>query len=228
MISPPEEGGLPGIAESQMRFSDDELVDGLRTRSTQAWAEIMTVYRPRVYAAALRLTRNHHDAEDIAQETFLRAVRGASRFRAESSLGTWLVAIANNLSRNHDWYWRRRKRDKSLSIDGPVHDAEAATVGDTLASEDPIASAQTERNDLLNQLERGMARLSERDRRILALRDRHHASYDEIARALVIPLGTVKSRIGRARERLLATVREMIAADVAMEARPGSSLAAAL
>jgi RNA polymerase sigma-70 factor (ECF subfamily) len=224
MISLPDENGLAVLSENRMRFRNDELVHGLRTPSTPAWAEIMAVHRPRVYAAALRLTHNHHDAEDVTQETFLRAFLAVSSFRGESSLGTWLIAIANNLARNHYWYWRRRKRDETFSIDGPAQGAEGVTLGETLASGDLIASAQTERDDLLNQLDQGLARLPARDREILSLRDRQHATYEHIARSLIIPLGTVKSRIARARAHLLEIVKEMIAADAGIEARPAGGL----
>ena len=226
MISIHEEGGLSALSEAQTRFDDGDLVDGLRTDSRQAWVEIMSVYRPKVHATALRFTRNHHDAEDITQETFLRAFRAAPRFRGESSLGTWLTAIAANLARNRYWYWRRRKRDETVSLDGPAQYTGAVTLGDTLASEDPGAAAQSERDDLLKQLEEGMAALPVRDRRILALRDRQHATYDEIARSLVIPMGTVKSRIARAREHLREVVRRNIALNVDISARGAGSTGA--
>jgi len=194
-----------------MRVSEDDMVHALRTNSNQAWVEIIAVYRPRVYAAALRFTKNHHEAEDITQETFCRAFLAGPRFRAESSLGTWLIAIANNLARSRYWYLRRRKSDETLSIEGPAPGVKTASLGDTLASDVPTGSEKAERDDLFEHLEQGIARLPDLDRRILVLRDRQHASYGEIADSLVIPMGTVKSRIARARRHLIEIVRrEMI------------------
>src|SRR4051812_37125757 len=93
---------------SHAKFADGEVVDGLRADSAQALEQIMAVYRPRIYVQALRSTRNHHEAEEIVQETFLRACRAWPNYRGESSLSTWLHAIAGNLARNRYWYWQRR------------------------------------------------------------------------------------------------------------------------
>ncbi|MDB6169623.1 MAG: sigW 5 [Verrucomicrobia bacterium] len=192
---------------SRAKFDDGEVVDGLRAGSTQALEQIIAVYRPRIYAQALRLTRNHHEAEEIVQDTFLRAYRAAPNFRGESSLSTWLHAIVGNLARNRYWYWQRRKRHETISLDQPLHPDREGLVGDAIAVEGQTAIEESEQNDLVEQIAKGMERLSEQDRRILVLRNVQHAAYTEIARALGLAIGTVKSRLTRARERLRTLVQ---------------------
>ncbi len=173
----------------------------------------MAVYQPRIYAQALRSTRNHHEAEEIVQETFLQAYRAAANFRGESSLATWLYAIAGNLARHRYWYWRRRHRHETLSLDQPLHPDRAVLVRAALVGEGPTAIEESEQNDLIEQIARGMARLPEGDRRILVLRNVQHSAYSEIARTLGVALGTVKSRLARARERLRALVQTELGAE---------------
>jgi RNA polymerase sigma-70 factor (ECF subfamily) len=192
---------------SHAKFDDGEVVDGLRAGSAQALEQIMAVHRPRIYARALRLTRNHHEAEEIVQETFLRAYRAAPNFRGESSLSTWLHAIAGNLARNRYWYWQRRKRHETVSLDQPLLPGSEGLVRDAIVVEGQTAIEESEQNDLIEQIGRGMERLSERDRRILVLRNVQHAAYTEIARTLGLAIGTVKSRLARARERLRTLVQ---------------------
>jgi RNA polymerase sigma-70 factor (ECF subfamily) len=123
--------------------------------------------------------------------------------------------------RNRYWYWRRRKRDKTVSLDEPSSNAGAVSLRETLTTGDPNAATLSEQDDLFKQLEHSMERLPERDRKMLLLRDRHHASYGEIARSLVIPLGTVKSRIAHARVHLREIVRKGISADINLSSRGG-------
>jgi RNA polymerase sigma-70 factor, ECF subfamily len=192
-------------------LEEGELVNGLRAGSAEALKEAMSIYRPRIYALAFRLTRNHHDAEEIVQETFLNAFRGARQFRHEASLGSWLHTIATNIARNRYHYWRRRKRDATFSLDATSQGEFHAAFLDAMAVEASTAASEAERSDFVDQVERGMARLSERDRQILLLRNGQHAPYAEITRTLGIAMGTVKSRIARARGRLRAFVNDEIA-----------------
>jgi len=206
MITLHEDSGLSALSNSGLKFDDGELIEGLRANSVRAWTEIIAVYRRRIFAAALRFTRNYHDAEDITQETFVRAFRGAASFRGDSSLNTWLHAIATNLMRNRYWYWRRRKRDETVSLESATEFKNARMLEEALGVDDSNAAERSEKDDLLQQLEKGMVRLHAWERQVLTMRDRHGATYDEVSRALRIPIGTVKSRIARARAHLRAIV----------------------
>ena len=83
----------------------------------QAFAEITTRHRERMFSVAFAMLRNNADAEEIVQDTFIRAYRGLATFRGDSSLACWLHRIAVNLARNRYWYFFRRRRHLSISID---------------------------------------------------------------------------------------------------------------
>ena len=197
--------------------AEDEFVGGLRAGSPQVLQEVMAVYRPRLHAQALRLSGNHHDAEEIVQEAFVRAFRAAPRFRREASLGTWLHTITTNLARNRYHYWRRRQRHATISLDATAPGEDRPALLEAIAVDAATAAGEAEQNDLVQRIERGMARLAPRDRQVLLLRNGQHASYAETARALGITMGTVKSRIARARERLRVFVKD----DTAMLRKAG-------
>ena len=201
----------PGRVGSE-NLEEDEFVEGLRAGSAKVLQEVMSVYRPRLHALALRMTGNHHEAEEIVQETFVRAFRAAPRFRHEASLGTWLHTITTNIARSRYQYWRCRKRHATFSLDTSSQVEMHTAILDALAVETTTAASEAEQNDLVERIERGMARLSERDRQILLLRNGQQAPYAEIARTFGITMGTVKSRIARARERL----REFVNGEAAM------------
>src|SRR5512132_1613034 len=104
-------------ASHQEAAHDAELVRRFNAGDEAAFVEIMTRYREKIFSVALALLRNRADAEEIAQDTFIRAHRGLARFRGDSSLATWLHRIAVNLARNRYWYFFRRRRHATLSLD---------------------------------------------------------------------------------------------------------------
>lgn len=174
---------------------------------TDAFAEIMSVHRGTIHTLALSFLKNHADAEEITQDTFIRAHRGLREFRGDSSLATWLHRIALNLARNRYWYFHRRRRHVSVSLDAAFSETNTASFADLVSTDapDPTRVAVTE--EFARLVNECMARLGERPRRILNLRNTLNRSYIEIARETGISVGTVKSRIARARvnlRRLLA------------------------
>jgi RNA polymerase sigma-70 factor (ECF subfamily) len=194
------------VISRQEAIYDTELVRRFNAGDEEAFAEIVTRYRGKMSSIALSHLRNHADAEEIAQDTFIRAHRGLKNFRGDSSLATWLHRIAFNLSRNRYKYYYCRRRHAMLSLDCAFSEENQATFADLIASDtaSPAREAtSTEFTELVNDC---MAKLGVRQREILVLRNGMDQSYGEIAEALGITIGTVKSRIGRAREKL----RELI------------------
>ena len=187
---------------------DNALVRRFNAGDESAFVEIMTRYRDKIFAIALSLLRNHADAEEIAQDTFIRAHRGLARFRGDSSLATWLHRIVVNLARNRYWYFFRRRRHATLSLDCALDADSTATLADLIAGDaaDPAHEAVT--NEFAVLVAACMAKLEPRHREILTLRNVLHRSYDEIAATLGISVGTVKSRIARARQNLRAQLAE--------------------
>ncbi len=187
---------------------DAELVKRFNAGDEAAFTEIMNRYYGKILGLALNLLRNRADAEEIAQDTFLRVHRGLANFRGDSSLATWLYRIALNLARNRYWYFFRRRRQDSVSIDRPLGEETGATLGDFIAADRGDPAQQTVTNEFAELISTCMEKLDSRHREILTMRNSLHLPYEEIARALAINVGTVKSRIARARESLRKLLAE--------------------
>jgi RNA polymerase sigma-70 factor (ECF subfamily) len=167
--------------------------------STEAFGVIVRSYQRAVYRVAYALTRNAGDADDVTQETFLRAWQAIGRFRVGEPLYPWLARIAMNAAFS---LMRRRKRRPEVALE-PMLETGAQWASGT----DPADDAATgERNE---RLARAYATLSEEHRAVLALRVVEDLSYEEIARALQVPVGTVMSRLSRARAELRTRLRSM-------------------
>ncbi len=136
------------------------------------------------------------------QDTFIRAHRGLAKFRGDSSLVTWLHHVAVNLARNRYWYFHRRRRHATLSLDCPLSEDSAATFAELLPSATEAPSRQAITAEFTELVTACMQQLPAPQREILALRNVANRSYDDIARTLGIEVGTVKSRIARARGQL--------------------------
>jgi RNA polymerase sigma-70 factor (ECF subfamily) len=197
---------------------DAELVRRFKTGDDDAFGEIVKRYRAKMFSVALSRLRNHADAEDVAQDTFVRAYRGLARFRGESSLATWLHRIAFNLSNNHYWYFFRRHRHATWALDSSFSHDHQAPLSDLIASNAPTPAREASNREFLVHVTVCMGKLSAPQREILTLRNGLDRSYTDIARTLGISMGTVKSRIARARENLRALL-----AEVYVELEPGAS-----
>ena len=187
---------------------DRLLVDRFKSGDQSAFDEMVSRYWDRIYSMVHQLLRNAQDAEEVTQDAFIRAHRGLVNFRGESAFSTWLYQIATNLARNRYWYWGRRKRYFSVSLDAPVSSENSTTLAEIIPAEletpDDIAVTQ----EFVSRISRGMDRLSAKHREILILRNVKNMAYEEIAEILGISVGTVKSRIARARESLRSKLGE--------------------
>ena len=118
---------------AQEALIDTALVQRFNAGDDAAFVQIMERYRAKIFTVTLGLLRNHADAEEITQDTFIRAHRGLARFRGDSSLATWLYRIAVNLARNRYWYFFRRRRQDSLSLDCALSEENSGTFSDLVA-----------------------------------------------------------------------------------------------
>lgn len=171
-------------------------VHRFRNRDPEAFEAVVRAYYDRVYRLALRLLCNAADAEDVVQEAFLKVHRSAPRFRGDSSLSTWVYRIAHNVCLDE---LRRRKRRPLLQ--GRCDGAERETVQepeDEGPGPEEAAFAAEERL----RLRRALESLPLEFRSVLILREVEDLSYDQIAAVLKCPVGTVRSRLARARRML--------------------------
>ena len=195
-------------AKAQEVALDRVLVERFKGGDQSAFNEMVGRYWDRIYSIVHQLLRNQQDAEEVTQDAFIRAHRGLANFRGDSAFSTWLYQIATNLARNRYWYWWRRKRDRSVSLDAPVGHENDLTIADVIPAEveSPDDIAVTE--EFVSRIAAGMERLSTKHREILILRNIKNLSYEEIAGILGISVGTVKSRIARARDSLRGKLGE--------------------
>ncbi len=183
---------------------DRTLVDRFKSGDQAAFDEMVTRYWDRIYAMVHQLLRNPQDAEEVTQDAFIRAHRGLVNFRGDSAFSTWLYQIATNLARNRYWYWWRRKRDKTVSFDQPVKEGSDLPLSEVFAAELETPDDVTVTQEFVDRIAKCMEKLGAKHREILILRNVKNLSYEEIASILQISVGTVKSRIARARESLRA------------------------
>lgn len=187
---------------------DRVLVDRFKSGDQAAFNEMVSRYWDRIYAMVHQLLRNQQDAEEVTQDAFIRAHRGLANFRGESAFSTWLYQIATNLARNRYWYWWRRKRDKTVSFDQPVSENSDTPLSEILGAEVDTPDDVTVTQEFVDRIASGMEKLSPKHREILILRNVKNLSYEEIADILQLSVGTVKSRIARARESLRSKLGE--------------------
>jgi len=196
-------------AKAQDVALDRVLVDRFRNGDPAAFEEMVSRHWDRIYGMVHQLLRNQQDAEEVTQDAFIRAHRGLANFRGDSSFSTWLYQIATNLARNRYWYWWRRKRDRTVSFDQPVGEDSDTPLSEIFVGESESPGDVTVTQELVDRIAVGMEKLGAKHREVLILRNVKNLSYEEIAGILGISVGTVKSRIARARDSL----REIIGGD---------------
>jgi RNA polymerase sigma-70 factor (ECF subfamily) len=192
--------GVATAAEIEVRSTaEDQFLERLRRGEAAAFERLVGEHTGDVYALLYRLTSDAEEARDLTQETFLRAFQSISRFRGDANLKTWIYRIAINQARNRWRWWRRRRRDVTVSLDATDGQREQPLAA-TLRNEDAIDPEQeTLARERESQLREALLGLRQSYRVAVILRDVEGFSYEEIAHTLQIRIGTVKSRISRGR-----------------------------
>ena len=186
---------------STFEFADMQFVERLRAGDADAFDNFVTRYSGDIYALLYRLMDDPEEAGDLTQETFLAALKSIKSFRGDADLKTWLLRIAINQSRNRFRWWKRRKRDKTVSLDASAGDSESP-LSDSISDNAANPEEEILRLEREQQLSDALNGLSDAFREVIVMCDIEGFSYDEISRTLGVNLGTVKSRIARGREEL--------------------------
>jgi RNA polymerase sigma-70 factor (ECF subfamily) len=182
-------------------------IDKLKAGDASAFDTFVDRYSGDVYALLFRLTENAEDARDLTQDTFLRALRSIGGFRGDAELKTWLYRIAINESRNRFRWWKRRRRDVTVSLDATLGNTEM-TVGETLSDISISPEDSALRRERETAIRSALRKMPDNYREAIVLCDIEGLSYDETATALGIGIGTVKSRISRGREELRRRLKD--------------------
>ena len=179
-----------------------QFIERLKRGESAAFETLVSERSGEIYGLLYRMTENAEEARDLTQETFLRAFQSIRSFRGDSDLRTWIYRIAINQARNRWRWWRRRRRDSTVSIDSTDENGRPALVA-TLKAENVQSPEQDtlahERERILRNALKGLRRVY---RETVILRDIEGFAYEEIAVALDISVGTVKSRLARGRQEL--------------------------
>jgi RNA polymerase sigma-70 factor (ECF subfamily) len=176
-------------------LTDEELVRLVRGGETDAFAEVVRRVQRPAYRLAFRITRHAEDADDVVQESLVKAYQALDRFQLGRALSPWILTIVARTALSS---LRQGKRRATISLDDPGPEGQGSLAE---RSADPAADPGWWEQRL--DVERGFSRLSEEHRVILALRVEADLPYALIAETLDVPVGTVMSRLARAREALM-------------------------
>jgi RNA polymerase sigma-70 factor (ECF subfamily) len=183
-----------------------QLIAASQDGDHEAFAHIVRLYKDRVFNTALRLLGNWAIAEELTQDVFISVYRNISGFKGESKFSTWLYRITVNHAKNKIGYLSRRGYYRSSEL---ADNTETDGSG-VLAGRVSNPGSYAEDRELVGFLMDKIQELSSKDRLIIVLKDFEGKSYEEIAEILSISLGTVKSRLSRARERLKELMKEYL------------------
>jgi len=191
---------------SAFETSDEELISLVRQGKTSMFEILVKRYEVPLFNYIRRMVRSASDAEDLFQETFLRVYTHLDSFRVTRRFRPWVYRIATNLCRDHLRYKRRRPH---VSLDAEVgSEGGAQTVLDTLKAPTPNPSELASETEMAELIEVSVGKLSAKHRSVFLMARYEGMPYDEIARTLAIPVGTVKSRMNKAVKSLLAELQE--------------------
>jgi len=194
----------PAIGWSEYGGQEALLVQRCAAGDEEACVELVNEHQRMVYQLGLHLLGDRDEALDLSQEVFLRVFRTIGRFRGQSALRTWIYRIVINQARNRQRWWKRRHRSEQVSLDEHLEQ-----FGDVSA---PVENATPDRvfgqKELASRIWQALERLPFEQRTAIILREIDGLRYDEIAFSLGVAVGTVKSRLTRAREALRAQLKE--------------------
>jgi len=180
------------------------LIQRCAARDEDACAELVSEHQRMVYQLSLNLLNDHNEALDLSQEVFLRVFRTIQTFRGHSSLRTWIYRIVINQARNRQRWWRRRHRSQQVSLDQHIQDH-----GELAERTDSGPDRLVGQKQLAERIRVALDGLPFDQKTAIVLREIDGLSYEEIGFSLGIAVGTVKSRLARAREGLRAQLRDV-------------------
>lgn len=191
-------GSSPPAAQQTAARRDQDCIRRALAGDRGAFADLALAWQDRIFNALRKMTGNEQDAADLTQETFLKALSSLASFRNESSAYTWLFRIAMNLAASRHRQLVRRKTMQESQLRTP-DGQEQPGVFERQPAVDERPERVSEKRERDQMVLAALGRLTEEQRKLLVLRDIEQMDYQQIAEMLDIPLGTLKSRLFRAR-----------------------------
>lgn len=203
---PRDAAGVRSTGADETELEAAELLEGVRRGDADAFEAVARMHAPRLFRLAVRLTGRREDAEDLVQETLVRALPALKRFEGRARLSTYLLRAMTNLWKNR---LRARRRSRLVDWFRGGRNADDEERGEPVAvDETPSPLERLEQQDRARWVRRGIARLEPHRRLTLLLREVEELSYEEIAEMTGVAVGTVRSRLARARDDLRRLLEE--------------------
>jgi len=199
-------GSKPELQQMSEREVDQLLVERVQQGDNKAFDLLVLKYQHKIVSLITRYVHDHAEALDVSQEAFIKAYRAIGRFRGDSAFYTWMYRIAINTAKNHLVSMSRRPPASDLD----AQDAEQFVLGDSRLKDTGSPEQELARSELQTAIDKAIAGLPDDLRTAITLREMEGMSYEEIAITMDCPIGTVRSRIFRAREAIDQQLRPLL------------------
>lgn len=192
---------------AQADVSELELVRQCQAGRPEAFDELVTRYRTRIFAMIYNMVHNEQDAWDLAQDSFVKAWRSIKRFRGRSSFYTWIYRIVMNVT--IDWLRKKQIKGPGVEFDEAVQLQQIDPASRTVPKADPLPQARMERSEIRARIDDAIKELSPDHRAVILMKEIEEMQYHEIAETLGCSIGTVMSRLFYARKKLQSLLRDV-------------------
>jgi RNA polymerase sigma-70 factor (ECF subfamily) len=187
--------------------SELDLVRRCQAGDTEAFDELVTRYRTRVFSMIYNMVHNEQDAWDLAQDSFLKAWKSIKRFRGRSSFYTWIYRIVMNVT--IDWLRKKHVKGAGTEFDDAIQLREVDPASQTVPKTEALPYETMERGEIRIRIDQAIAQLSPEQRAVILMKEIEGMQYHEIAEALGCSIGTVMSRLFYARKKLQTLLNDV-------------------
>jgi RNA polymerase sigma-70 factor (ECF subfamily) len=192
---------------AQADVSELDLVKRCQAGDTEAFDELVTRYRTRIFAMIYNMVHNEQDAWDLAQDSFVKAWKSIGRFRGRSSFYTWVYRIVMNVT--IDWLRKKQIKGAGVEFDDSIQLRDINPASKTLPKADALPYERMERTEIRTRIDNAIAQLSPEHRAVILMKETEGMQYHEIAESLGCSIGTVMSRLFYARKKLQNLLKDV-------------------
>ena len=203
----PRQTRVTEATPAEADVSELDLVKQCQAGQTEAFDQLVTRYRTRVFAMIYNMVHNEQDAWDLAQDSFLKAWKSIKRFQGKSSFYTWIYRIVMNVT--IDWLRKKQVKGTGAEFDDAIQLKEIDPASRTVPRADALPHERMEQNEIRARIDAAIAQLSPEHRAVILMKETEDMQYHEIAEALGCSIGTVMSRLFYARKKLQNLLRDV-------------------